>query len=592
VATLIEKTSSRANFTILCSSKTSPGLQYRISSGSGQYSKVKTNQSAVVVPALIQLVNLLPSTAYNYMACWSGGLVGPVQNFTTLATPALSSSLKPTTHGTIIAASNAAPKVQSTTQLQAAYLPLALNHTCFPGTVVLGRPTNTSITLSLLSNSSINKLTLSVSKAGSGVLSTSKSIYELHKNKTLEVDINGLLPNTLYMYTLSFVQGIRNHTCPSHRFRTQRSKGSSFLFSIIADSHLGTTQHCDPVRYENTLLNVNNANPDFVIFLGDDFRADSVQGTNVNTITNKTVSQLYLNQRPFMSIVAQDAAIYNTNGNHECQEGWLLTSSCNNLPTWAITNRVEYYPNPNPNHFYQGDTTINSCVYGGLQENYYSWSWGDALIVVLDVYLYSQNSGQGWDFSLGINQHLWLSSVLRTASNFKFVFTHHVNAFGRGGVELVPFYEWGGFTPRNKTAPLNEFSTKRPANLGWTVPIQQMLVQNNVTIVFQGHDHLFAKQSWPSDNNPVMLYITLPFPAFPNPANFFGTMFDNSDAFLSGIVRAPAGHLNVEVTSTSVTVSYILSTIPSDANWTTTNNRPTFQVSVVKTISSGQIVVT
>jgi hypothetical protein len=36
-----------------------------------------------------------------------------------------------------------------------------------------------------------------------------------------------------------------------------------------------------------------------------------------------------------------------------------------------------------------------------------------------------------------------------------------------------------------------EFAEKRP---GWRLPIHQLMVKNGVTIFFQGHDHLFARQ--------------------------------------------------------------------------------------------------
>jgi len=615
-AVLTARTSTSATFSLSCSIKTHVGLQYCIDNSNLNVPCVKVklaNPTDIAVPYAIQVESLVPSTPYIFTVFWGGGSLGLPQRFTTLAGPTSPASVAPSSSPTLTRTQKPTPTLPLTptstcttqqgqlnacTQQQSTN---AMNIGSFPGTIILGRPTDSSITFSLLSNSSIGNVTLSVSVAATGVLSAQKSIFSLSKNKALEVEIGGLMPNTGYTYTISFTQGSQTQLCPPHSFHTQRATGSTFLFSVMGDSHLGTLDHCDPVRYANTLHNVKSANPDFVIYIGDDFRADSVRGIPFKAVTNQTVTQLYLNQRPFMSIVAQDAALYNTNGNHECQEGWLLDSTCNNVPTWAITNRVEYYPNPAPNLFYQGDTSTNDCVYGGLQENYYSWSWGDALFVVLDDYLYNLGSGttceggggvgQGWGFSLGISQHLWLSSVLRTVSNFKFVFTHHVNGLGRGGIELVPFYEWGGYTPKK---PVNSYdwATMRPASKQWTVPIQQMLTENDVTIVFQGHDHLFVKQGWPSEDNPKMLYVTAPFVASPNPDTFLGSFYDNSDAFESGVIRAPAGHLNVEVTSTSVTVSYILSSISPDTNYAAKNNLPTFQVHVEKSLLTGQIVVT
>ena len=165
---------------------------------------------------------------------------------------------------------------------------------------------------------------------------------------------------------------------------------------------------------------------------------------------------------------------------------------------------------------------------GGFTENYFSWLWGNSLFVTLDVYLYSSGAGQGWDFTLGIMQYLWLGKVLETPATFKFVFHHHINGVSRGGVEIVNFFEWGGYATDGHSY---QWPSYRPASQGWTIPINQLFLKNNVSISFQGHDHLFVKQGWPSDSAVQIVYVTLPFPAFPDPSNFFGTQYDNSDAF-------------------------------------------------------------
>ena len=59
-------------------------------------------------------------------------------------------------------------------------------------------------------------------------------------------------------------------------------------------------------------------------------------------------------------------------------------------------------------------------AYGiGSPENYYAWTWGDALFVVLDVYRYqniNSDKPQNWDWSLGLKQYTWLRNTLENST--------------------------------------------------------------------------------------------------------------------------------------------------------------------------------
>jgi len=433
---------------------------------------------------------------------------------------------------------------------------------CFPGTIILGRPTDISITFSFWTTVQLEEIVIQASPPDRSK-SFSDSIKNLEPNGVVDYEVTGLLAGTTYSYVIGYVQDGKQIQCDTeHQFQTQKPAGSSFLFSIIADSHLGTAVHCDPNRYLNTLSNIQHARPDFLIALGDDFRADVIPQIPFEDVTNSTVTQLYLDQLPYFTVAAQDAALFNVNGNHECQEGDLLTNSCQNIPTWAITNRVQYYPNPTPNHFYGGNSDSNKCITGDLVENYYSWLWGDALFVVLDDYLYSTNTLIGWDFSLGLTQYHWMSDVLQTKANFKLLFHHHINGVSRGGMELCNFYEWGGWSPLGDHMAY-EWDEKRPASKGWREPIIKILESNQVSIVFQGHDHLFTHQELEYGEK-TMHFVTLPFPGFPDPLRFKGSIYDNSGEYPTGIIKMPAGHINVEVSPNELKVNYVKSVLSSD----------------------------
>jgi hypothetical protein len=118
---------------------------------------------------------------------------------------------------------------------------------------------------------------------------------------------------------------------------------------------------------------------------------------------------------------------------------------------------------------------------------------------------------------------------------------------GRGGVEEAGLCEWGGCDRRGNWG----FTQQRP---GWELPVHQLLVKHGVTIFFQGHDHLFAKQQLDG-----IIYQTLPQPADPYYAlNTWG------GAYRSGNLLPNSGRLRVTVSPEQVSVAYVRSYLPAD----------------------------
>jgi len=134
----------------------------------------------------------------------------------------------------------------------------------------------------------------------------------------------------------------------------------------------------------------------------------------------------------------------------------------------------------------------------------------------------------------------------QSTAKWKFVFAHHVNGGGRGGVEVAGLYEWGG---ENKDGTWG-FSEQRP---GWEMPIHQLMVQNGVTIFFQGHDHMFVRQQLDG-----VTYQTTPYPADPT----YG--FDKADCITSGDLVPCSGYVRVSVCESSVLVEYVWTFLPED----------------------------
>ena len=86
---------------------------------------------------------------------------------------------------------------------------------------------------------------------------------------------------------------------------------------------------------------------------------------------------------------------------------------------------------------------------------------------MLDPYWYTggetRETAENWSWSLGREQYDWLRRTLEASkSPFKFVFIHHLvggkDAQSRGGIEVAPFFEWGGKDIDGK----NTFAQKRP----------------------------------------------------------------------------------------------------------------------------------
>jgi hypothetical protein len=212
----------------------------------------------------------------------------------------------------------------------------------------------------------------------------------------------------------------------------------------------------------------------------------------------------------------------------------------------------------------------------GPLRDYYAWTWGDALFVVIDPYWHSPAPvdnvfGGGpktrdlWTITLGYEQYKWLKKTLEESkARYKFVFAHHVLGTGRGGIEQAGLFEWGG---RNKKG-VNEFAQRRP---GWELPIHQLMAGSGVTIFFQGHDHVFARQSLDG-----VVYQTLPEPADPS-----YTLY-NRDAYRSGDVLPNSGRVRVTVSPQIVRVEYVRSYLPKDA----TPEHPSGEIAIAYEIAA------
>jgi len=426
----------------------------------------------------------------------------------------------------------------------------------FRGNLVLGSPTDKSILLNVYAADQSGRVWV-VYGRNAGTYEAQTVPVSLVAGQPLEIAIGPLLADARYYYRLYFQGAGANTFGPTdeYAFHTARPPGQSFTFAIQGDSHPERLKtQFDPDLYTRTLLTAAADRPDFYVLMGDDFSVDTLDPATINVAK---VTERYTLQRPYLGLIGRSAPLFLVNGNHEQAARYLLDGTANNVAVWAQNARNAHYSQPAPDDFYSGNPELVPHI--GLLRNHFSWTWGDALFVMIDPYWASpvavdnlfggadKRSGSLWDITHGDAQYQWLKRTLeQSRAKHKFVFAHHVMGTGRGGVELASQWEWGGQNAKG----LFEFTTQRPS---WPRPIHQLMVDNHVKIFFQGHDHIWVQQQLDG-----MVYQTLSEPADPN------YTFWNGDAYLTGVKYPNSGYTRVSVSPNGVRVEYVRSYLQRD----------------------------
>jgi len=412
---------------------------------------------------------------------------------------------------------------------------------------ILGRPTDRSVAISVLADKAGDKVVVEygtqLSADKLSIVGGAQSPAVASANgEPIVVELTGLLKDSKYYYRVHYQAGGQGDAPDNvHSFRTQRAPGTTFHFGVQGDTH--------PERFKNkmfsadlfklTMAEVQKRQPDLYFTLGDDFSIEkiiedfkkqnfpaghqflrSVEGTLapaeyallpkpfsqpmlVDGVSAPQSNAAYLEMRQkYFGLMANATALLLTNGNHEQAHLANLGGVFNNASVWAADARLKYYPLPAPDGFYSGDASKLLPKNGypamaatdGLLRDYYAFTWGDALFVTLDPYWHSEEVSPDstlfsdpeptWGATLGDEQYAWLKTTLESSTaTYKFVFAHHVNGNNRGAAKIVTVQEWGGEPG---------FKENRP---GWAKPIHQLFADTKVTIFFQGHDHLFARES-------------------------------------------------------------------------------------------------
>ncbi len=465
--------------------------------------------------------------------------------------------------------------------------------------ILLGRPTDESITANIIPDG--NAEFYVEYGASSGSYDDQTSTFSATANQPSEIVISDLDANTEYFYRIVYRQtGTTDwNEGAEHSFVTQKAPGSTFTFDIVSDSHFdqyGGVTADEKALYQQTLLNIAADHPDFYLDLGDTFAMDplSPYGTGLGTgMTEANADAAYRVQRPYMGLITHSVPLFLAIGNHENEEGWnwddTYTSGNKSLAIVGLKARKKYIPNPIPDDFYSANTDALPAQFVAeypalssaepYHEDYFAWTWGDALFVVIDPYHYSMTwpndegtsyggegqdgeaSGTRWDWTLGIKQYLWLKDTLENSdAAYKFVFSHHVTGgetqYGRGGIDAAPYFEWGG---KNADGTWG-WDTHRPASAGWDVPVHQLMVENGVDVYFHGHDHIYAREELDG-----IVYLET---EKPDDAGYTWEPYGygyNENLYPNAISIIPnSGHIRVAVSPAETTIEYVRSYLPGD----------------------------
>lgn len=390
-----------------------------------------------------------------------------------------------------------------------------------PLNVIAGAPTASSVKLSILSPIST---TFQLSVTAPDAKKLKAVTGSLMGGVPAVINLNDLSADSTYRYHL-----VANDTSLDGNFCTAKRPQTPFSFVIQADSHLDENSSLE--IYRNTLQNEVADHPDFLIDLGDTFMVDKR-----STYTDSLVQ--YAAQRYWFSQVGHAMAVYLCLGNHDGETGWRRPGDVD-VSAWARAQRVRNFPTITANDFYSG---------APAQGLYYSWTWGDALLVVLDPFVATtrkpRTDEDGWNWSLGKTQFDWLESTLRhSGAKYKFLFIHHLvggqGREARGGAEASDRFEWGD---------LNSFPEKRKS---WTEPIHDLMRHYRVSALFHGHDHLYVRQE-----RDGIAYIEVPQPS---QARVDSTQSAQGYGYTTGKVLGSSGHIRVKVSPSVARIEYVKS---------------------------------
>ena len=284
----------------------------------------------------------------------------------------------------------------------------------------------------------------------------------------------GLSPGIRFEYEILAPVGSAYSPLYSGSAVTQRQPGEAFTFSLITDSHIGP--HADyPNQGIWSVLEAVSAEagavtPDFMVNLGDMLDFHEI-GFNDPPPDGSYTRLAYLNYRTLLGDTLGHTSHYGVIGTWEGEDGCYTAEELER----SRSQRLLYMPGPEPATYPQG---------GSPTEDYYAFTWGDALFIVLNVMTYTTTQhllsyypGLPDDWTLGQAQLSWFADTLAKAtSKWRFVLIHHPVGGAAGDPEDSAYGRGGG----------------QAAYVGEQATVHQLMLDHGVQIFFYGHDHVFT----------------------------------------------------------------------------------------------------
>ncbi|MCP4248645.1 MAG: hypothetical protein GY778_16490 [bacterium] len=283
---------------------------------------------------------------------------------------------------------------------------------------------------------------------------------------------------------------------PVRRMHTARPAGTEFRVALIADSHINAVASvataAENLRRANAAVLADH--PDFVVLLGDEACVKKVSAA-------ADANERWRSWRGWFAELVGQIPSFLTIGNHEREHSFQpLPGRSKEIDTHlaqagATIARKRYYLNPLPDTHPEGGE--NSAWAGKRAsegnrsplQNYFAWTWGDALFVVLDVQRYTNEGGMKpgtpEEWSLGRAQLEWLEGTLASSgARWKFVMGHHV----------VGGWKWDASGMKPNTRYAYGRGGARYARVGEQARITEIMQCNGASFFLYGHDHVFSHQ--------------------------------------------------------------------------------------------------
>ena len=314
---------------------------------------------------------------------------------------------------------------------------------------ILGRPTNHSVTMNVIPTEDLEVYAEFGSTSGAY---TARTQTESHLAGTpFEITLDGLQPDTRTYYRIRYRQpGAAEFAAGQERsFWTQRASGSTFTFDIQGDSHperVNKQFDADPVHAHSA--NAAADQPDFYMTIGDDFSVDTLKTVNADTVTHSISTSgsgwgWWARRCSWSTAITSRPRWRTWTARRTMWRSGRRPPATPTIPSLPPMRSTPATPSRSSS---SGCCAIITPSPGATP---CSWSSTPTGIprrpwITSSALVGRKKNRDLWNNTLGETQYQWFKRTLETSTaKYKFVFAHHVNGTGRGGIELANTYEWG-----------------------------------------------------------------------------------------------------------------------------------------------------